>query len=539
MDFDITDPSDWPKEFGPLREIDSHLRCPICKEYLRAAMMLQCHHNFCSECIRRHLDKESTCPACRVSTSTSQLRRNVSLEEIANNFGDIRQLLLKTVRESLEPKSAPVQTLERAESMDIDDFIPQQKRRRISARVGKALPSSQRGRAHESDDNDHDDDFAMHSQDSLSGRKYSTRSSTRPVLRSRGGRSETTPTEQAPNSQSASSSQPISYSLSQEHTSTSEQASPTPSKESIFKHTLVACPVCAMAIPEAHTNSHLDKYCFSGKQDPIYNVALSVVETYSSQAITAYEKDGSSKSASLPASPQRNTLQSAFSSSPVRFNGFAQQPSKLGTQSGATTIPEPKRLPKLTYSVLNDKQLRKKLQELGLPTHGDKQLMQKRHAEYLTLYNANCDSTRPQTIAQLHKAMDNWERTYMRDLNAKDAQRRAQEEQQQKYAQELAQQKQQEDTASPDATNLPSSQSSNSGTTSTGFVPNQANNNDVNAAIASQAAQAHKLKNADSYNDLIADIRRRQQREKEAKAKAALEANDAASAPIQPPPQEL
>ncbi|KAG0096614.1 E3 ubiquitin-protein ligase rad18 [Podila epicladia] len=478
MDFDITDPSDWPKEFGPLREIDSHLRCPICKEYLRAAMMLQCHHNFCSECIRRHLDKESTCPACRVSTSTSQLRRNVSLEEIANNFGDIRQLLLKTVRESLEPKSAPVQTLERAESMDIDDFIPQQKRRRISARVGKALPSSQRGRAHESDDNDHDDDFAMHSQDSLSGRKYSTRSST------------------------------------------------------------IACPVCAMAIPEAHTNSHLDKYCFSGKQDPIYNVALSVVETYSSQAITAYEKDGSSKSASLPASPQRNTLQSAFSSSPVRFNGFAQQPSKLGTQSGATTIPEPKRLPKLTYSVLNDKQLRKKLQELGLPTHGDKQLMQKRHAEYLTLYNANCDSTRPQTIAQLHKAMDNWERTYMRDLNAKDAQRRAQEEQQQKYAQELAQQKQQEDTASPDATNLPSSQSSNSGTTSTGFVPNQANNNDVNAAIASQAAQAHKLKNADSYNDLIADIRRRQQREKEAKAKAALEANDAASAPIQPPPQE-
>ncbi|KAG0030149.1 E3 ubiquitin-protein ligase rad18 [Podila clonocystis] len=294
-----------------------------------------------------------------------------------------------------------------------------------------------------------------------------------------------------------------------------------------------------MAIPEAHTNSHLDKYCFSGKQDPVYNVALSVVvETYSPQAIAAYEKDGSSKSASLPASPQRSTLQSAFSSSPVRFNGFVQQPSKLGAQSGAVPVIEPKRLPKLTYSVLNDKQLRKKLQELGLPTHGDKQLMQKRHAEYLTLFNANCDSTRPQTIAQLHKALDTWERTYMRDLNAKDAQRRAQEEQQQKYAQELAQQKQQEDADSADANNLPSSQSSTSGATSTGFVPNQANNNDVNVAIASQAAQAHKLKNADSYNDLIADIRRRQQQEKEAKAKAAIKANDTASAPIQLPPQE-
>ncbi|KAF8953910.1 E3 ubiquitin-protein ligase rad18 [Haplosporangium bisporale] len=453
MDFDITDPSDWPKEFRPLREIDSHLRCPICKEYLRAAMMLQCHHNFCSECIRRHLDKESTCPACRVSTSTSQLRRNVSLEEIANNFGDVRQLLLKTVTESLEPKSAQVSAIERSESMDVDDLTSQQKRRRISGRVGKA-PASQRGHTYESDDNDQDDDFTMHSQESASGRKYPTRSSME-------------------------------------------------------------------------------------KQDPVYNIAMSIVETYSPHAIAAYEKDGSSKnSSSVPASPQRSTLQSAFSSSPVRFNGFTQQSSKLSVQSGSVPIPEPKRLPKLTYSVLNDKQLRKKLQELGLPTGGDKQLMQKRHAEYLTLYNANCDSTRPQTNAQLLKALDNWERTYVRDMNAKDTQRRAQEEQQQRFAHELAQQKQQDDTASTDPTSLPSSQSSNSGATSAGFVPNQANNNDVSVAIASQVAQAHKLKNAQSYSEMIADIRRRQQQEKEAKAKAAQEANDALSSSIQPPPQE-
>lgn len=164
--------------------------------------------------------------------------------------------------------------------------------------------------------------------------------------------------------------------------------------------------------------------------------------------------------------------------------------------------------------------------------------MQKRHAEYLTLYNANCDSTRPQTNAQLLKALDNWERTYVRDMNAKDTQRRAQEEQQQRFAHELAQQKQQDDTTSTDPTSLPSSQSSNSGATGAGFVPNQANNNDVNVAIASQAAQAHKLKNAQSYSEMIADIRRRQQQEKEAKAKAAQEASDAISSSKQPPPQE-
>jgi len=123
-----------------------------------------------------------------------------------------------------------------------------------------------------------------------------------------------------------------------------EQSPSSPVKESTVKHTLVACPVCATAIPEAHTNTHLDKYCFKEKQDPVYNIALSIVETYPPHAIAAYEKDGCSKtSSSLPASPQRNTLQSAFSSSPVRFNGFTQQLSKLSSQSGSVQNPEPKR----------------------------------------------------------------------------------------------------------------------------------------------------------------------------------------------------
>ncbi|KAG0261700.1 E3 ubiquitin-protein ligase rad18 [Actinomortierella ambigua] len=92
----VSDPSDWSAGFSKQGELDSHLRCPICREVLRGAVMLNCHHTFCSACLRRHLDKESACPACRESANTAQIRRNVALEEVANCF-----LLLKTVEDSV------------------------------------------------------------------------------------------------------------------------------------------------------------------------------------------------------------------------------------------------------------------------------------------------------------------------------------------------------------------------------------------------------------------------------------------------------
>lgn len=49
----------WPKTFlgSKICEIESILRCVICSEFLRNPHSLQCGHSFCSECIRKHLDK--------------------------------------------------------------------------------------------------------------------------------------------------------------------------------------------------------------------------------------------------------------------------------------------------------------------------------------------------------------------------------------------------------------------------------------------------------------------------------------------------
>ncbi|KAF9175074.1 E3 ubiquitin-protein ligase rad18 [Mortierella sp. AD011] len=557
MNEGITDPSDWPVEFNSLREIDSHLRCPICKELLRAAMMLQCYHNFCSECIRRHLDKESTCPACRVSTSTAHMRRNVALDEIANNFKDCRSLLLKTVKDSLGTKNSKTPQLTRTESMEVDDIAPNHKRRRTSGRINNKAPSesSSQDIADTSmefpsiDDDGTDDDFVMPSQESVHGHKGKnvTRSISGPVLRSRGRLSDTTTTtvpdpptpSTPPNTSPAPSSAPSS-------------APSTPSKSKI--RSLVACPVCQMGVPEAYANTHLDKFCFNGKKDPAYNIKFELIITQAPNVVELYERQGTTKqnvvgavpSLSLSSSSSNGVRSPQRNSNNTNMIDFANgQSSKDGSPLQNRTkhlslsnpvpkpalYPEPKRIPKLTYSVLNDKQLRKKLQELGLPSHGDKQLMQKRHAEYVTIFNANCDATRPQTPAQLMKAMEVWERTYEQDMQAK----RKQQQELAKRQEEARNTAAANSAAASEAATGPSSQpSSQNGLTSSSsppFVANQNNNTEVAAAVATASAFAHVLKYADEYAELVADVKRRMEADKEKKALADKQKKSEAPSP--------
>jgi E3 ubiquitin-protein ligase RAD18 len=61
---------------------------------------------------------------------------------------------------------------------------------------------------------------------------------------------------------------------------------------------------------------------------------------------------------------------------------------------------------------MNEKALRKKLTELGIPTWGTKPLLQKRHQEWQLLWNSNCDASEEQRKSkpQLLRELDAWER---------------------------------------------------------------------------------------------------------------------------------
>jgi E3 ubiquitin-protein ligase RAD18 len=65
----------------------------------------------------------------------------------------------------------------------------------------------------------------------------------------------------------------------------------------------------------------------------------------------------------------------------------------------------------LNYGLINEKTLRKKMADLGIPSWGSKTLLQRRYSEFVNIHNANADSTQPRLKWDLLKQLDLWERT--------------------------------------------------------------------------------------------------------------------------------
>ena len=63
--------------------------------------------------------------------------------------------------------------------------------------------------------------------------------------------------------------------------------------------------------------------------------------------------------------------------------------------------------------MLSETALRKKLKELGIPSHGSKSSLIKRHQEWLNIFNSNCDAsdTLRKSKRELLRELDEWERT--------------------------------------------------------------------------------------------------------------------------------
>lgn len=69
------------------------------------------------------------------------------------------------------------------------------------------------------------------------------------------------------------------------------------------------------------------------------------------------------------------------------------------------------RLPSLSYSMFKEQALRKKLADIGISNQGSRPLLERRHKEWVTIWNANCDAAQPRRRAELLHDLDVWERT--------------------------------------------------------------------------------------------------------------------------------
>lgn len=70
---------------------------------------------------------------------------------------------------------------------------------------------------------------------------------------------------------------------------------------------------------------------------------------------------------------------------------------------------------------MKDAQLRKKMKEFGLPTHGDRKTIEARFQRYSTIHNSECDKPNPRPIVDLIKLCDqeeNLERKMDRYISA-------------------------------------------------------------------------------------------------------------------------
>ncbi|NXS55171.1 TRI39 ligase, partial [Brachypteracias leptosomus] len=95
---------------GALERLQEEAICPICLEYMRDPVSIDCGHNFCRGCITQHCQDKGlwaegpfSCPQCRASCHRSGFRPNKQLANIVEN---IRQLGLWSSPEG-EPGPGP------------------------------------------------------------------------------------------------------------------------------------------------------------------------------------------------------------------------------------------------------------------------------------------------------------------------------------------------------------------------------------------------------------------------------------------------
>ncbi|ESZ95197.1 hypothetical protein SBOR_4428 [Sclerotinia borealis F-4128] len=97
--FDVADSTDWLNTpLAKFADVDSLLRCQVCKDFFTTPMITSCSHTFCSLCIRRCLNNDSKCPTCRSNDQEVKLKSNAVIEDLVEAFIRARPAALELAR---------------------------------------------------------------------------------------------------------------------------------------------------------------------------------------------------------------------------------------------------------------------------------------------------------------------------------------------------------------------------------------------------------------------------------------------------------
>ncbi|KAG4305476.1 hypothetical protein PORY_001032 [Pneumocystis oryctolagi] len=100
---------------------------------------------------------------------------------------------------------------------------------------------------------------------------------------------------------------------------------------------------------------------------------------------------------------------------PVNKNGSKSSDLNISKQKSCKYT----KLPKPNYALWSESKLRSELKSLGLKITGDKVTLQRRHAEWINLWNANTDAKAPLDKQVLLKRLDTWDQKQSKSFNIK------------------------------------------------------------------------------------------------------------------------
>ncbi|CAH1782603.1 unnamed protein product [Owenia fusiformis] len=443
------DPSDWPENFQQMRDLDNLLRCPVCFEYFNTAMVIpQCSHTYCSRCIRRYINYKSQCPTCSVSVSAPELKNNRLVDEIIKKYQEVRDNLVlaaKAVPDLASP-GRPIHTSGNTPKHNNKKDRPMFTW--LSSINLQELYDTIRGAGFTMDTIGSLTKEMMVNDLGITKRNHliklefflkNLNNGRKPVKTDSGSTSMVQPNEadSVPNT-------PLPMSTPNTLTSsvTDTDIDITPSDTRL--EDIHTGPVSGHAINNTSTytnNSSIperDNHSIGADTNIGSNSFQSSTNT--SSAMSTQGINQTTDSDSVTHSQSLRSPQAIESVSPVAGSDaaietphFSSNPNlpkvpcpicgvpvkerfinihldrclKKSTEDPSDSLPSPppmpkrKRLPKLVYTLIKDKDLKKRLQNEGLSTQGDRKAMIKRHHEYTLLYNSECDAASPRPVSAI------------------------------------------------------------------------------------------------------------------------------------------
>lgn len=391
---DVTDPTDWKDDFEILRNLDASLRCDLCFDiYTSPVSIKSCHHTFCSTCIRTHINQSgnsgSFCPKCRQTKAyDSELIPQPVLEITALEWKKARSFLARLQVEHDQPRQRQTtpQVAESSSSAkrlqsgqngdhDLEEYVAgtsprRSKRIKTDGRSTSLVetPAGSRSSPLTIDDDEEEDDHIEGMDDDDDG----------------GSRATGTARTQAMKDDDDEYVDGVQSSRSSPSKRRAHEPPPPPPMDAnreLKADDLVQCPICSHKFTVTALNRHLDSAaCYPGFPEP------------------------SPEDRGLVSKPKKTTTSAWFT--------HQSSTNATPTSEGSASMTNEKRLVRPQYNLRSERELRKLLEEAGLPTTGDREKLVERHRQWINIWNANLDSTKARrTAGQLRRDLAAWERT--------------------------------------------------------------------------------------------------------------------------------